>query len=114
MLAPFHIAVSMMVFEVVRRGAPNSVVRQVASKPSAETVEVSGKVLPLKLGLGQDERKVALSSLPGYCSVNEPVPRRLMLDLNCMRLLPFGAIGAFASTSAAPRQGNSSPVASRH
>ena len=47
------------------RGEPNSIVCHFASKPSAETVEFSGSVLPVKLGLGQDERNIAASLLAG-------------------------------------------------
>src|ERR1044072_418741 len=102
MVGPFHIVPSMMPFEDVIRGEPNSMVCHVASKPSAETVEVSGSVLPLKLGLGHGERNVAASSLPGYCTVNEPVPRNVTADLNCMRVLaaPVAGSGALASTNA--------------
>ena len=53
------------------RGEPNSVVCQFASKPSGETVEFSGSVLPLKLGLGHGERNVAASSLPANCTAND-------------------------------------------
>ena len=53
MVAPFHIAGSMIAAEAAMRGEPNSVVSQFASKPSGETLELSGSVLPPKLGDGQ-------------------------------------------------------------
>src|SRR5258708_7898195 len=115
MLAPFQNAASMIVGEVTMRGEPNSVVSHFASKPADETSEVSGSVLPPKLGDGQLERNVAASSLPAFCIASEPVPRRLTTDLNCTRVSPAGAgaSGAFASTKLASRQACSSRRASR-
>jgi len=79
-------------------------------------LESSGNVLPPKLGEGQDERNTAASSLPANWTANEPVPRRLTLDLNWTRVSPVsaGKSGAFASTSAAPLQAVSRRRASRH
>src|ERR1043166_1560589 len=109
MVEPFHIAGSKAPAEDAMRGEPNSIVCQLASNPSGVTDDFTGSVLPLKLGLGQDERNVAASSLPAYCSVNDEVPRSDTPDLNCTRVLLIagGASGAFAITSAAPLQATS-------
>ena len=68
---PFHSAGSMIARGPVMRGEPNSVVCQFASKPSAETVESSGSVLPPKLGDGQDDGTTAASSLPANWTAND-------------------------------------------
>src|SRR5215207_6708691 len=106
----------MSVVEDAMRGDPNSIVCQLAWKPSGEIVESIGSVVPLKLGLGHGERNVAASSLPANCTVNDEVPRSETVDLKGTRTLSAtgGASGAFASTSAAPRQACSVRNASRH
>ena len=71
----------MIAAEAVMRGEPNSVVSQFATKPSGAMLELSGSVLPPKLGDGQDDWNLAASSLPANCTVNEPVPRRLTTGL---------------------------------
>jgi len=59
----------MIADEATMRGEPNSVTSHFASKPADETSELSGSVLPPKLGDGQLERNAAATSLPAYCSV---------------------------------------------
>src|SRR5258708_37637346 len=106
MVEPFHICWSMMEAAAVIRGEPNSMTCHFESKPSAVTVELSGSVLPVKLGEGQAELNFAAISLPANCTLNEPVPRRLTPPLNATRVFAVtaGEIGALASTSAAPLQ----------
>src|ERR1043166_1896813 len=107
MVAPFHAPVSISVVAAAMRGEPSSTACQFASKPSGEILDSAGSVLPVKLGLGHGELNVAASSLPANCKVNEAVPRNETVDLNGTRTPSDtgGAIGAVASTSAAPRQG---------
>src|SRR6266567_1487271 len=115
MVEPFHICWSMMVLAAVMRAEPNSMICHFASKPSAATEELSGSVLPVKLGEGHGELNFAAISLPANRRLNEPVPRRLTPPLKAMRVFAVtaGEIGALASTSAAPLQAASCRSASR-
>src|SRR5437868_14316384 len=104
MVGPFHIALSITNGDAVTRGAPNSLVCHFASKPSGVTDEDSGSVLPMKLGDGQGERKVAARSLPPWRKQSELVPRRLTVLLNATRApVAVGVNGAAASTITLPR-----------
>src|ERR1051325_3749130 len=116
MLAPRHIEQSHTPAADTMRGEPNSMLWQLASKPSGVTVEFTGNVLPLKLGLGHGEEIFATSSLPEYCTLNDEVPRRLTPHLNCTRAPPAagGASGALANIITPPRQAASCRSASRH
>src|SRR5262245_56225285 len=115
MVAPFHSAESARAGVVETRGEPNSATCQRASNPSAVTVDVTGSTSMPKLGVGQDERMVASSSLPPYSRLNEVVPRRLMLDRN--EIVPAGGVAstlARAATIDAAPQARSSRSSSRH
>src|SRR5262245_26116039 len=81
---PFHRPGSTAMPDVVRRGAPRALVSQRASKPSGVTVELSGRTSPTKLGVGQDDRIFASSSLPTYRRLKAEVPRRLTVDLKAI------------------------------
>src|SRR6266550_4185498 len=115
MVGPFHIALSTTKGDAVTRGEPNSLACQRASKPSAVTADDDGKVLPVKLGLGQVDLNAAISSLPPCRKQSEPVPRRFTADLNAMRApVAVGVSGAFASTVTLPLQVCSLRITSRH
>src|SRR5258705_8624502 len=91
MVGPFNIALSTTKGDAVTRGEPNSLACHRASKPSAVTDDDSGKVLPMKLGLGQVDLNDATNSLPPWRKQSEPVPRKFTADLNAIR--PPVAVG---------------------
>src|SRR5215813_801243 len=94
MSAPFQIAGSTITDDSVGRGALNPMVCQWASKPSAVTVDVTGRMSPRKLGVGQDDRMVASRSLLPERTLNDVVPRKLALSLK-------GTVASGCSVSAA-------------
>src|ERR1051325_5000899 len=106
MLAPRHIEQSHTPAADTMRGEPNSMLCQLASKPSGVTVEFTGNVLPLKLGLGHGEEIFATSSLPEYCPLSAEGPRSPPPHLTCRRPPPAagGARAALASIITPPRQ----------
>src|SRR5215471_16499452 len=106
MSAPFQMAGSTITGDSVGRGALNPMVSQWASKPSAVTVDVTGRMSPRKLGVGHDDRTVASRSLLPERTLNEVVPRRLALSLK--GTVEPGcnvSVGAFARISEAPPPG---------
>src|SRR5262245_31138887 len=115
MSAPFQIAGSTITDDSVGCGAPNAMVCQWASKPSAVTVDVTGRTSPRKLGVGQDDRRVASRSLPPKRTLNEVVPRRLALSLKGTVLAGCNvSAGTLARITEAPPQARWSLMISRH